>query len=44
MVGSPYAVAGYSVNPLLGTDEDLLRLRENLGRTGLGLILDFVPN
>ena len=44
VVGSPYAVAGYSVNPSLGTDEDLMRLRENLGREGLGLILDFVPN
>jgi len=44
VVGSPYAVADYSLNPLLGTDEDLIRLRETLGREGLGLILDFVPN
>ncbi|MBI4775896.1 MAG: hypothetical protein HY788_17270 [Deltaproteobacteria bacterium] len=44
VVGSPYAVAGYSLNPLLGTDEDLIRLRKKLEREGLGLILDFVPN
>ncbi len=42
--GSPYAVAGYALNPALGVESDLLKLRDNLHRAGLGLILDFVPN
>jgi hypothetical protein len=44
LAGSPYAVAGYTLNPVLGAESDLMRLRENLRRAGLGLILDFVPN
>ncbi|MFW6127430.1 MAG: alpha-amylase family glycosyl hydrolase [Thermodesulfobacteriota bacterium] len=42
--GSPYAVAGYNLNPALGVESDLVQLRDNLHRAGLGLILDFVPN
>lgn len=42
--GSPYAIADYTLDPALGGPEDLTRLRENLHRAGLGLILDFVPN
>jgi hypothetical protein len=44
LVGSPYAVAGYELNPALGSEEDLIRVRDNLHRAGLGLILDFVQN
>jgi len=44
LVGSPYAVAGYALNPALGTEADLVQVRANLQRAGLGLILDFVPN
>ncbi|MFH1351500.1 MAG: alpha-amylase family glycosyl hydrolase [Pseudomonadota bacterium] len=44
VIGSPYAVAGYRLNPALGNEQDLIRLRECLHRAGLGLILDFVPN
>jgi hypothetical protein len=44
LVGSPYAVAGYTLNPALGTESDLIKVRNNLRRAGLGLILDFVPN
>ena len=44
LVGSPYAVAGYTLNPALGDESDLMRVRDNLRRAGLGLILDFVPN
>jgi hypothetical protein len=44
LVGSPYAVAGYTLNPVLGTEADLIKVRANLRRAGLGLILDFVPN
>jgi len=42
--GSPYAVAGYALNPALGVESDLVQIRDNLHRAGLGLILDFVPN
>ncbi len=44
LVGSPFAIAGYTLNPVLGTENDLMQVRANLQRAGLGLILDFVPN
>ncbi len=44
IVGSPYAVAGYTVMPEVGGDEALRRFRERLGGHGLRLMLDFVPN
>jgi hypothetical protein len=44
VVGSPYAVADYRLNPLLGTEKDLALVRQNLHKAGLGLVLDFVPN
>jgi hypothetical protein len=44
LVGSPYAVADYALNPALGNEADLVAVRDNLRRAGLGLILDFVPN
>jgi hypothetical protein len=44
LIGSPYAVADYSLNPALGSERDLLQVRDNLRRAGLGLFLDFVPN
>ena len=44
IVGSPYAVAQYRVDPALGGDEGLATLRRRLARLGLRLILDFVPN
>lgn len=44
VVGSPYAVAHYRVDPVLGGDEGLAALRKRLARLGLRLILDFVPN
>jgi len=44
VIGSPYAVADYRLNPSLGTESDLTRVREALHRAGLGLVLDFVPN
>ena len=44
VVGSPYAVAEYRVDPALGGDEGLAALRRRLARLGLRLILDFVPN
>jgi glycosidase len=44
VVGSPYAIAGYRVEPSLGGDEGLADLRARLRESGLRLILDFVPN
>ncbi|MDT7807724.1 MAG: hypothetical protein QOJ70_1537 [Acidobacteriota bacterium] len=44
VVGSPYAVRGYRVDPALGGDEGLARLRARLRELGLRLVLDFIPN
>ena len=44
VVGSPYAISGYRVDPALGGDEGLAELRARLREWGLRLVLDFVPN
>jgi Alpha amylase, catalytic domain len=44
VVGSPYCVRDYEVDPHLGGRAGLARARAALARHGLGLILDFVPN
>jgi hypothetical protein len=44
VAGSPYAIADYAVDPALGKNQDLRRVREEAHRAGLGLIVDFVPN
>jgi hypothetical protein len=44
VAGSGFAVAGYAVHDQLGGDAALRRLRERLGKHGLRLMLDFVPN
>jgi glycosidase len=44
VVGSPYAVHSYKIDPRLGEDGELLDLKSTLNRHGLGLVLDFVPN
>lgn len=44
IVGSGFAIAGYTVDRRLGGDEALARIRERLRRRGLRLLLDFVPN
>jgi hypothetical protein len=44
VIGSPYSIADYRLDPSLGTDEDLAQARENLHKAGLALVLDFVPN
>jgi hypothetical protein len=40
IAGSPYAVYDYNLDPALGTPEELVKLRTNLNRNGLGLIPD----
>ena len=42
--GSGFAITGYVVDPRLGGDAALARLRERLRARGLRLMLDFVPN
>ncbi len=42
--GSPYCIRDYAVDPHLGGPEGLYMARKAMGRCGLGLILDFVPN
>ena len=44
VVGSPYAIYRYRVDPTLGGDEELAALRQRLRLLGLRLVLDFVPN
>lgn len=42
--GSPFAIAGYDVDPSLGGADALARVRTRMAAHGLKLILDFVPN
>jgi hypothetical protein len=44
IVGSPFAVRSYTVDTILGGDAALERVRAQLQRRGLKLMLDFVPN
>src|SRR5262245_17134969 len=44
IVGSGFAITGYTTHEELGGDAALARLRERLRRRGLRLMLDFVPN
>ena len=44
IVGSGFAIVGYSVDPSLGGDAALARLRERMRHRGLRLMLDFVAN
>lgn len=44
VVGSPYAISDYRIDPALGGEEGLAAIRGRLRELGLLLILDFVPN
>jgi glycosidase len=44
IAGSGFAITGYTVDPRLGGDAALARVRERLRTRGLRLMLDFVPN
>jgi hypothetical protein len=44
IVGSPYCVRRYVVDPRLGGPSALSQARDELARRGLRLILDYVPN
>ncbi len=44
VIGSPFAIDVYEVNPRLGTFDDLEILRKQVNKLGMKLFLDFVPN
>jgi glycosidase len=44
IVGSPYSIRSYRVEPRIGGEEGLAKLRARLAERGVGLLLDFVPN
>lgn len=44
IVGSPYAISNYKLNPVLGNLNDIELLKQKLNSVGLKLIVDFVPN
>ncbi len=44
VIGSPYAIEDYIVNPELGNFKSLLTLKRELNKRGMKLILDFIPN
>jgi hypothetical protein len=44
VIGSPYAIHAYTVDPYFGGPESLATIRQRFAERGLRLILDFVPN
>lgn len=44
IIGSPYAIVDYSVNPEIGNDDDLEWVKAKINSFGMGLMVDFVPN
>lgn len=44
IAGSPYAVLDYSLDPALGSEDELAYVKSRLKSYGINLLLDFVPN
>lgn len=44
VIGSPYSIIEYTINPMLGIPGDLILLKQKLNGIGIKLMLDFVPN
>lgn len=44
VIGSPFAINNYTLNPSLGDKRSLLELKSYLNKKGIKLIVDFVPN
>jgi hypothetical protein len=44
IIGSCYSISSYEIDPLVGTWEDLDKVRAELHDRRMGLILDFIPN
>jgi glycosidase len=44
VIGSPYSIDDYTVNPSLGTMDDLIAVKEMINSAGMKLLVDFIPN
>jgi hypothetical protein len=44
IIGSPFAINDYNLNPLMGNTNDLKTLHDTLNKKNLKLVLDFIPN
>jgi len=44
VIGSPFAIDDYIINPSLGDEKDLLEFKKRLNRKNIKLFLDFIPN
>lgn len=44
VIGSPYSIDEYTINPLIGSMDELADLKKYLNSIGIKLILDFVSN
>ena len=44
ITGSPYSIAAYVPDAMIGAWQDIDTARQQLNKRGMGLILDFVPN
>lgn len=44
LIGSPYSIASYSPDPMVGGWDDIDMARQELRTRDIGLFLDFVPN
>jgi glycosidase len=44
VIGSPYSIDDYIVNPSLGSWDDLKAVKENINSAGMKLLVDFIPN
>jgi hypothetical protein len=44
VIGSPFAIDDYILNPSMGEEADLLILKDRLNNLGIKLLLDFIPN
>jgi hypothetical protein len=44
VIGSPYSIDEYELNPQLGSPDELYKVKERINQLGMKLLLDFVPN
>lgn len=44
VIGSPYSIDTYEINPSVGTEKELINFKKRLNKKGIKLILDFVSN
>lgn len=44
VIGSPFAIDDYILNPAFGEEAELLTFKEKLNKKGIKLFLDFIPN